>query len=226
MTLLLNRARMTTSTTGTGTVTLGAAVTRFATFGEAGAVNATAYIYLIEDGNDFETGVGTYTSAGTTLSRDTVVLSKIAGVAGTSKIDLSGSATVSSTLLAGGATQAVQETGTATTTFVTPGVQHFHPSAAKAWGKCAGNASTVDASYGVTSVTNGAAGINTWNWSVTFSSAEYGAIPGVLFGGSGVSNLAHYITSLTTTTAVVLAETAAGTDFDPTSHFISAFGDL
>lgn len=101
MASLLNRARMTTSTAGTGTVTLGSAVTRFASFAEAGAADATVYHYLIEDGDDFEVGLGTYTSAGTTLSRDTVLLSKIAGVSGTTKITLSGSATVSSTLLAG-----------------------------------------------------------------------------------------------------------------------------
>ena len=101
MASLLNRARMTTSTAGTGTVTLGSAVTRFASFAEAGAADATVYHYLIEDGDDFEVGLGTYTSAGTTFSRDTVLLSKIAGVSGTTKITLSGSATVSSALLAG-----------------------------------------------------------------------------------------------------------------------------
>jgi hypothetical protein len=75
-------------------------VTRFATFAEAGAVDATAYLYLIEDGDDFELGTGTYTSAGTTFSRDTVHLSKIAGVAGTTKITLSGSAQIAMTFLA------------------------------------------------------------------------------------------------------------------------------
>ncbi|PPD07147.1 MAG: hypothetical protein CTY28_10215 [Hyphomicrobium sp.] len=96
---LLNRARMTTATTGTGTITLGSAVAGFATFAEAGAANATVYSYCIEDGNDFEIGVGTYTSSGTTFSRDTVTLSKISGTSGTSKINLSGSATIFVTAL-------------------------------------------------------------------------------------------------------------------------------
>lgn len=91
---LLNRARMTTATTGTGTVTLGSAVSGYATFAEAGAVNAATYDYTIVDGTDFEMGVGTYTSSGTTFSRDTVTISKISGTAGTSKIDLSGSAQI------------------------------------------------------------------------------------------------------------------------------------
>jgi hypothetical protein len=91
---LLNRARMSTATTGTGTVTLGSAVTKYLTFSEAGAVNATTYPYVIEDGNDFEQGIGTYTSSGTTFSRDTVTVSKIAGTAGTSKMNLSGTAEI------------------------------------------------------------------------------------------------------------------------------------
>jgi len=94
MAALLNRARMTTATTGTGTVTLGSAVTGYASFAEAGAVNATVYSYCIEDGDDFEIGVGTYTSSGTTFSRDTVTLSKISGTSGTSKINLSGTAEI------------------------------------------------------------------------------------------------------------------------------------
>lgn len=100
MAALLNRAKMTTATTGTGTVTLGSAVTAFLTFAEAGAVNATVYSYVIEDGNDVEFGIGTYTSSGTTFSRDTVTGSKIGGTAGTSKINLSGSAIIAITALA------------------------------------------------------------------------------------------------------------------------------
>lgn len=94
MAALLNRAKMTTATTGTGTVTLGSASTGYLSFAEAGAANATSYAYLIEDGDDFEFGDGTYTSSGTTFSRDTVTASKIAGTAGTTKITLSGTATI------------------------------------------------------------------------------------------------------------------------------------
>lgn len=92
---LFNRAKAVTATTGTGTITLGAAFSNaFCTFAEAGVANADKVTYVIEDGTDFEIGIGTYTSAGTTLSRDTVRISKIAGTAGTSKISLSGTANV------------------------------------------------------------------------------------------------------------------------------------
>jgi hypothetical protein len=89
-----NRVWMTTATAGTGTITLGSAVAGYFTFAEGGIANADTVSYVIIDGNDFEVGVGTYTSSGTTMSRDTVIASKIGGVAGTTKITLSGSAEV------------------------------------------------------------------------------------------------------------------------------------
>lgn len=94
MAALLNRAKMATSTTGTGTVTLGAAVTGFLSLSEAGAVDSNTYPYLIEEGDDFELGSGTYASSGTTFSRDSVTVSKISGTAGTSKMNLTGNATL------------------------------------------------------------------------------------------------------------------------------------
>lgn len=86
---LLNRAKVNTATTGTGTVTLGAAVAaNFQTWASAGAVNAQVYSYLIEDGAAWEVGIGTYTSSGTTLSR-TLIESSTGSL-----LTLTGSATV------------------------------------------------------------------------------------------------------------------------------------
>lgn len=58
------------------------------------------------------------------------------------------------------ATQSDQETATSTTTFVSPGRQQFHPSAAKAWVlfKNVSGTPTIDSSYNVTSITDNGAG--------------------------------------------------------------------
>lgn len=97
----LNRAWMTTATVGTGTVTLGSARSAdYFTFAEAGAENLQIYNYVLLDGSDVEIGTGTYTASGTTFSRDTVVKSRIAGVSGTTKLTLSGNATIFITALA------------------------------------------------------------------------------------------------------------------------------
>lgn len=89
-----NRVWMTTATAGTGTITLGSAKAGYLTFAEAGVADADTVTYVLVDGNDFEIGTGTYTSSGTTMSRDTVHVSKISGTAGTTKLTLSGSAEV------------------------------------------------------------------------------------------------------------------------------------
>ena len=89
MAVLKNRAKMSTSTTGTGTITLGSAESGYQTFADAGVANGDVVRYVIEDGNNWEIGTGTYTATGTTLSR-TVSESSNSDAA----INLSGSATV------------------------------------------------------------------------------------------------------------------------------------
>ena len=78
--VLADRVRETTTTTGTGSVTLGGAYTGFQTF-SAGIGNANNTYYTIANSvsGEWEVGIGTYTTSGNTLSRDTVLASSNAG---------------------------------------------------------------------------------------------------------------------------------------------------
>jgi hypothetical protein len=77
--VLADRVRETTTTTGTGTVTLAGAVLGFQTFAAIGNGNVTYYTIAGQGTSEWEVGIGTYTSAGTTLSRTTVLASSNSG---------------------------------------------------------------------------------------------------------------------------------------------------
>lgn len=68
-----DRVKETSTTTGTGTFTLAGAVSGFQSFAAIGDGNTT--YYTIVGGTEWEVGLGTYTSSGTTLSRDTILSS-------------------------------------------------------------------------------------------------------------------------------------------------------
>jgi hypothetical protein len=71
--VVADRVKVTSTTTGTGTYTLGSASTGFQDFTVIGDGNTT--YYTATDGTDWEVGIGTYTASGTTLSRDSILSS-------------------------------------------------------------------------------------------------------------------------------------------------------
>jgi hypothetical protein len=94
MVTFVNRAKVNTATTGSGTITLGSAVVGFQTFGDAGLTNGASVNYTIEDGVAFELGTGVYSSTGPTLTR-TLVQSSTGSL-----LNLTGGAVVFVTALA------------------------------------------------------------------------------------------------------------------------------
>ena len=81
MTLVVaDRVRDSTTTVGTGTVTLsGTAPSGFQNFSVIGNGNTTYYCISDQTGSDWEVGIGTYSSTGPTLARTTVLASSNAG---------------------------------------------------------------------------------------------------------------------------------------------------
>ena len=77
--VLADRVKETAAAPGTGTVTLLGAVTGFQSFASVGNGNTTFYTIADQSGSNWEVGIGTYTSSGTLLSRDTVLASSNAG---------------------------------------------------------------------------------------------------------------------------------------------------
>jgi hypothetical protein len=77
--VLKDRVKETTTTTGTGTITLAGAVTGYQSFSAIGNANSCYYTIAGQTGSEWEVGIGTYTSSGTTFSRDTVLASSNSG---------------------------------------------------------------------------------------------------------------------------------------------------
>ena len=75
--VLADRVLETTTSTGSGTITLAGAKQGYQSFAVVGNGNQT--YYTIASQSQWEVGIGTYTASGTTLSRDTVLSSSSSG---------------------------------------------------------------------------------------------------------------------------------------------------
>lgn len=75
--VLKDRVKVSATTTGTGTFTLGPAISGYDDFSVIGDGNTTYYTIVLD--TEWEVGIGTYTASGTTLSRDTVLASSNSG---------------------------------------------------------------------------------------------------------------------------------------------------
>lgn len=144
-------------------------------------------------------------------------------------VTVSGDLTVSSAATISGtntgdvsaAAQADQETATSTTTYVSPGRQHYHPSAAKAWISCdaAGN---ILASYNVASIVDVGTGQVTVNIETDMSSANYAIVATAFLAAS---NVFCRVTAQAAGSFTLLVTNDAGTATDPSAFFAAVYGD-
>lgn len=120
------------------------------------------------------------------------------------------------------ATQTQQETSTQTNVYVSPGRQHYHPSAAKAWINC-GVTGNILASYNVTSVTDTGTGLATINYTTSFSSSNYAAVVSIQSANEYIVN--YTATGTPASSVLVRVWTTAGSFVDPVAYSAAMFGD-
>ena len=124
--IVKDRVRETTTTAGTGTFSLAGAVTGFDAFSVVGNSNTTYYAVAHRTANEWEVGIGTYTSSGATLARTTILASSNSGsatsfAAGTKDVfcsypsgkavyaDASGVVNISSVAITGGSVSGITD---------------------------------------------------------------------------------------------------------------------
>jgi hypothetical protein len=122
------------------------------------------------------------------------------------------------------ATQADEEAGTSTQTVVSPSVQQYHRSAAKAWGNvaCAGTVATLTTgNYNVASITGVAsAGQLLVELTVPFSSSNYSVVASPIIAVSSDAT-ALGIGSLATTGFMIVRDSTSL----PPGYAFAAYGD-
>jgi hypothetical protein len=131
------------------------------------------------------------------------------------------------------ASQAEQEAGTATDKYVSPGRQHFHPSACKAW-VTAGTTGNILASYNITSLTDTGTGDIAVTIANDFSSALYAVSMAVQRINSTAAEANCRVGTIKTASLAAGSfsmdcwDTTATTNVikDPTTWHATAFGDL
>jgi hypothetical protein len=131
------------------------------------------------------------------------------------------------TTILAASSQAEMETGTATTSAVTPGRMQYHAGVAKMWAfiTVSGGTPTLEASHNVTSITDTSAGNVTVTIATDFSTANYCAIAQAVTG-AGTAHMASVKTGQAAGSLVVRTSlSSTGADTDNINLSVVAFGD-
>ena len=126
------------------------------------------------------------------------------------------------------ATQAEMETGTALTSFVTPGRTQYHPGVAKAWSRTgawpgSGSNFTISDSYNVDSIADNGAGLFTHTWTTDFAVANTYVNGGWGSEGRIVGTASNTSAAVGSSQNTVVIHEGTRTDDDPVMFV--AFGD-
>lgn len=123
-------------------------------------------------------------------------------------------------------TEVQQEGGADGRVAVSPGVQQYHPSAAKVW--CEANYSgTAVASYNISSITDNGAGDITFNFSTNFTSGNYSIVATGVWGGNGIGDtgIAQTVNTQASSVRVVNIRLSDGSRQDGVTMMMAAYGD-
>jgi hypothetical protein len=150
--------------------------------------------------------VGTVTSVAT------------AGLATGGPITTTGTVTVTA------AVQSDQETATSTSVAVVPGVQQFHPSAAKLWLN-ADTGGGIILSYNITSITDTGNGTITVTIATDFSSTTYPIIGDCRFSALVRVRSVQITSSVAVGSFLANCVDETANNADPENWFFAAFGD-
>lgn len=215
--VLADRVKETTTTTGTGTVTLLGASAGFQSFTVVGNGNTTYYTISAQTGSEWEVGIGTYTSSGTTLSRTTVLASSNSGslvdfAAGTKDVFVTYPAEKSVNLDASNNATALGTPASATLTNATglpisTGVSGLGTNVATALGTNVGSAGAVVVNGGALGTPS--SGTLTNATGLPLSTGVTGEL-GVANGGTGLSTTTAYSVVFTGTTSTGAFQASAG----------------
>ena len=202
--VLANRVKETTTTAGTGTITLLGASTGYQSFAVIGNGNTTYYTIAGQTTSEWEVGIGTYTSSGTTLARTTV----LANSAGTQPTALTFSAGTKDVFVTYPASKSVNLDAS-------NNVSALGTVASGTW-----NGTAIGVGYGGTGLTSGTSGgVPYYSATSTIaSSAALAANALVVGGGAGAAPA-----TVTTGTGVV---TALGVNTGSAGAFVVNGGAL